>query len=375
MPPMRKLATAVALLAACSLLAQPAETTVLKLPGMDKVDVRKDLRYDGERTLDLYRPAGSSATLPVVVFVNGVGAPSLKEWGQYTSWPRLVAVRGMAAITYQSSGDQSAAHTGALLKYVREHAAELRIDPGRIALWACSANVRVGTALIAEQDFRAAALYYGVMSTPPKRAEIPVFVARAGLDAPGLNDSIDRWAAQAVALDMPVTLISYPQGVHGFDVRQDAAEARDIIRQTLDFLEFHLTNPRAPRREPMTPAQLQRLITESGTDAALARLGELRKSHPQAIVLEEPSLNTMGYVLLAERKIADAVRVFELVTAIYPESANAHDSLGDAYEAAGRNADAVRAAERALALVDKVQGERRERIRASAEDKVKRLRK
>lgn len=373
-PRMRKTALLSSIVLASAVLAQ-SETAVLKLPGMEKVDVRAGLRYDGERTLDLYRPPNSKDVLPLVIFVNGVGLPDLKDWGQYTSWPRLVAARGMAAIAYQTNGDGAAAQTAALLAYVREHAGELKIDRSRIALWACSANARVATALIAEQDFRAAALYYGIMTTPPKRAEIPVFVARAGLDAPALNDSIDRWVAQAVTLDMPVTLISYPQGPHGFDVLTDTAESRDIIRQTLDFLEFHLTNPRAPRTEPMTPAQLQRLITGSGTDAALARLGELRKSHPDALVLREQSLNTMGYVLLEERRIADALKVFELITAIYPDSANAHDSLGDAYEAAGRNADAIREAERALALGDSVQGERRERIRANAEEKLRRLRK
>lgn len=368
---MRTLALALALLPAPALLAQPTEQTVLKLAGMESVDVRKDIRYDGERTFDLYRPPNAKEALPLVVFVNGVGRPDLKEWGQYISWPRLAAVRGMAAITYQTAGDGSATQTAALLKHVREHAGDLKIDASRIALWACSANVRLATNMIAEQDFRAAALYYGIMSTPPKANGIPVFVTRAGLDVASINDSIDRWVTQAVSLELPVTFIAYPQGRHGFDLIDDTHESRAIIGQTLDFLHYHLTHPRAAHTEPVTPAALQRL----GVDAAIARLNELRKTHPKALVLQEQSLNTFGYVLLGENKAADAVKVFELMASLYPESANAHDSLGDAYEAAGRAAEAIRESERALALSETLSEPQRTAIRESAEGKIKRLRK
>lgn len=78
---------------------------------------------------------------------------------------------------------------------------------------------------------------------------------------------------------------------------------------------------------------------------------------------------------MAEEKLADAVAILELVAATWPDSANAHDSLGDAYEAAGRPADAIRASERALALLDKVQGQQRDAIKRSAEDKLARLKK
>lgn len=42
-------------------------------------------------------------------------------------------------------------------------------------------------------------------------------------------------------------------------------------------------------------------------------------------------LNSLGYVLLGHKKIKDAIKVFELATAEYPENANLFDSLGEAY--------------------------------------------
>ena len=353
--------------------AQLEDPVVLKLPGLDGVEVRKNLVYEGALQLDFYRPRGS-ATVPLVIFLNGVGRPDLKDWGQYTTWPRLAAVRGMAAISYQATED-FAPQTDALLRWVQQHAGELKIDPKRIAIWSCSANARLGTALLASRnDLRAAVFYYGLMETAPKNITTPVLVTRAGLDAPSLNTSIDRWVAQAVALDAPVTLITYPEGVHGFEIDNDTPESRQIVTQTLDFLQFHLTTEPTPRKEPMTLTQLQKLFVEN-RDAALARLNELRRTHPSAYVLQERTLNTLGYALMSENKVADAVMILELVAATYPDSANAHDSLGDAYEAAGRKDDAIRESERALALLDKLQGQQREAIKRSAEEKLARLKK
>jgi dienelactone hydrolase len=360
------------LLLAMPLAAQLEKPVVLRLDGMDSVDVRKNVAYDGERKLDFYRPA-NAATVPLVIFLNGVGRPDLKEWGQYTSWPRLAAARGMAAISYETSGRDVAPQTDALLRYVRDHATEWKIDAKRIAIWSCSANVRLGTAMLASRDdLRAAVFYYGLMETAPKNIVTPVLVTRAGLDALPLNNSIDRWVAQAVELDAPVTLITYPEGLHGFELDNDTPESRQIVMQTLDFLQFHLTTEPTPRKEPMTLAQLQRLFAEN-REAALSRLKEIRRTHPNAYVLQERTLNSLGYALMSDQKFAEAVAILELVAATYPDSANAHDSLGDAYEAAGRSADAIRESERALALLEKVPGPQSEAIRRSAEEKLARL--
>ena len=45
----------------------------------------------------------------------------------------------------------------------------------------------------------------------------------------------------------------------------------------------------------------------------------------------EPSINNMGYELLSEDRIDDAIEVFKINVRIFPESANVYDSLGEAY--------------------------------------------
>ena len=51
--------------------------------------------------------------------------------------------------------------------------------------------------------------------------------------------------------------------------------------------------------------------------------------------LFETGLNDYGYRLLAEKRLDDAILVFKLVTDLYASSANAWDSLGEAYAIAG----------------------------------------
>ncbi len=71
--------------------------------------------------------------------------------------------------------------------------------------------------------------------------DLPLFVARAGQDAnPGLNETLDRFLSHALACNLPITIANHPTGPHAFDMLQDSETSRQIIRQILSFLRFHL---------------------------------------------------------------------------------------------------------------------------------------
>jgi acetyl esterase/lipase len=107
---------------------------VYKVPGMDRVSVKKDLVYkkidDPDVKMDVYTPPGLAAgeRRPAVVFIHGGAASRFqpKEWGVYQSWGRLAAASGMAAVifTHRLSFPQTAILDGAsdvadALSYVR----------------------------------------------------------------------------------------------------------------------------------------------------------------------------------------------------------------------------------------------------------------
>lgn len=70
---------------------------------------------------------------------------------------------------------------------------------------------------------------------------VPLFIARAGQDElPGLNGTIDRFMGDALARDLPVTFVNHPGAPHAFDLMHDSETTREIIRQILAFMRFHL---------------------------------------------------------------------------------------------------------------------------------------
>jgi CubicO group peptidase (beta-lactamase class C family) len=69
-----------------------------------------------------------------------------------------------------------------------------------------------------------------------------------------------------------------------------------------------------------------------------------------AAEIPERRINEIGYVLLQKKRPADAVAVFELNVRRFPESWNAHDSLGEAYAATGERQKAIASYQRSLEL-------------------------
>lgn len=62
------------------------------------------------------------------------------------------------------------------------------------------------------------------------------------------------------------------------------------------------------------------------------------------------ALNSWGYRLLAKRETKPAIAVLELAVRLYPDDANAHDSLGEAYAADHANELAIKHYRRSLQL-------------------------
>jgi acetyl esterase/lipase len=253
---------------------------VYELPGTEHVVVHRALEYGssdaGSLTLDIYIPPPHLhlKPVPVVFFILGyadVGVPSmlgckLREMEIYISWARLIAASGMAAVTYSSRNPET--NVDRVLEYVSRSSAELNIDFSQIGLWSCSGNVPNALSVLMKYSMavKCAVLSYGYVldldgsrgtadaakrwgfvnpcegkSVDDLPRSVPLFVVRAGKDEmPQLNETLDRFVGAALSQNLPITLVNHAQAPHAFDMMDDSETSREVIRQMLAFLRFHL---------------------------------------------------------------------------------------------------------------------------------------
>jgi len=90
-------------------------------------------------------------------------------------------------------------------------------------------------------------------------------------------------------------------------------------------------------------------LEEQGYDHAAAAAAAIKARNP-ALIWPEQELNDWGYRLLSTGRAQDAVPLFAFIAAEYPKSANAHDSLAQAYHVVGDIAASAREYRRVLEL-------------------------
>ena len=219
------------------------------VPAAAEVEIRKNIVYrksgDASLAFDLYLPVKRSAAVPLVIFVNGIGADWMRGHAQYTGWGNAATTRGLAGVTMDSREATVDDDVRGLIAYLAANATALGVDASRIALWSCSANVTRGLPLAQSSGpmVRSAVVYYGTAAVSSFRRDLPLLFVRAGLDGAGLNRGLEAMVARAFADNAPVEVLNVASGVHGFDVRDDTEVTRAAIRRTLDFLESTLTSP------------------------------------------------------------------------------------------------------------------------------------
>ena len=99
---------------------------------------------------------------------------------------------------------------------------------------------------------------------------------------------------------------------------------------------------------------LGELLTEallSGDPKMAAERFRQWKADPaNAYIDAEPQLNSLGYELMAKKRVEQAIEIFKLNVSTFPQSANAYDSLGEAYLVAGNKELAIKNYEKAQEL-------------------------
>ncbi len=114
-------------------------------------------------------------------------------------------------------------------------------------------------------------------------------------------------------------------------------------------------DPEAPAYDPHDPHPKQPIaealfliIIERGVESVLGQYRALRQSNDYYV--SESQLNALGYRLFGMKKVVEAIEIFKLNVEAYPQSANAYDSLGEAYMRNGDKEVAIKSYQKSVEL-------------------------
>jgi putative intracellular protease/amidase len=84
-----------------------------------------------------------------------------------------------------------------------------------------------------------------------------------------------------------------------------------------------------------------KLVEEGKADEAMALYDKTQKEFPGWILFDENYMNMIGYHVMAKGNYDYAIKVFQLNAKAFPKSANAFDSLAEAYMKGGHKKEAI----------------------------------
>lgn len=124
---------------------------------------------------------------------------------------------------------------------------------------------------------------------------------------------------------------------------------------------------------PLNATRFLKILDNAGWEKAEQAYYEDKKKNPDSDMLNEHALNMTGYSLLQDKKTDRAISVFKLATKSYPDSANAYDSLADAYAAASQPQQAIAASQKEIELAQadsKMNADQKKRFEDLAQKRI-----
>lgn len=180
-----------------------------------------------------------------------------------------------------------------------------------------------------------------------------------GGDSYGLGWGLERWPT---GVGEPMAVQTHAGSVPGYQSLFARADDGTVVVILNNFWQgatvvamgndlfaiAHGAPARTPKRlfsDLLTP-----IAARDGVEAMEAAFRAAPTEGDNAYDASEGALNALGYSLFRKDLKEAAVRVFEWNVAAHPQSANVHDSLGEAYLGVGRRDEARRSYENALRL-------------------------
>jgi len=161
------------------------------------------------------------------------------------------------------------------------------------------------------------------------------------------------WAESTPQTIFPERRIGYLQ--EGYEASFLALDGDPLS----DFANINKISLRLKQGHLIQLAATQRSISEAllplvmltSVDSAVVEYHRLKRDRPDTYNFSEGELNRLGYQLLNHGKTNEAITILKLNAEIFSGSANAFDSLADAYKAAGETQLAKQCYEKVLELL------------------------
>lgn len=183
---------------------------------------------------------------------------------------------------------------------------------------------------------------------------------------PGLDNYAFGWSVRQLPVGPEKasrTVIGHGGGINGFSTLINRVPDDRNLVVLLDntsggqFLQpitngvFDILYGRVPPepKKPLAEA-LGPIYASQGLEAAVARYREIKAGEAGTYDLREAELNLLGYQILGQKKVEDAIAVFQLNLEAFPDSFNCYDSLAEAYMVAGQKELAIKNYARSLEL-------------------------
>ena len=161
-----------------------------------------------------------------------------------------------------------------------------------------------------------------------------------GLRAVGHGGSNSGWQAQFLVI---------PSTGDGLLVMTNSSIGQEVHRQLFCGWRKAAMGQDAPCLKS-TAAVIGAVVGRAGSREAVATWRKLKAERPNDYLFGPPHLNVLGYFLLNENRVDDAIAILELNAEAYPQAPGTYEFLGDAYLARGDTAVAVRNFEKSLSL-------------------------
>ena len=139
-------------------------------------------------------------------------------------------------------------------------------------------------------------------------------------------------------------LIVEPTGDPAFDllpisettfVRREANVKYELVRNATGGVNtIRLITPGGSNEikrisaDTLVPSEL---LLAGRVPEALDGFRKIKREKPDNVSVSESRLNNMGYLLMRQKKLAEAIEIFKLNVEFYPNEWNVYDSLGEAY--------------------------------------------